>query len=206
MLLDLDAPGVSVRPLHLMTGDHEVNQVFFDNVEVTPDRLLGAEGEGWTVARYLLEIERGQFVFGGRLRRRFQRLVERARRAARVPRAFWDAAARRRGVAGLRGDGIPPRASRAARGTGRHRGECDQDRLVETMQRIDTLALMVEGPEALHEPLPEPVAAEVGWPMSRWLAGYFNNRAASIYGGSNEVQRELVLRGLKRRHVQGAPR
>ncbi len=55
LLIDMDTPGVTVRPIRLMTGDHEFNQVFFDDVEVPAENLLGGEGGGWAVAKYLLE-------------------------------------------------------------------------------------------------------------------------------------------------------
>lgn len=206
MLIDMRASGVQVQPIRMMTGDHEVNQVFFDEVEVTPDCLLGVEGQGWAIARYLLGIERGQFIFGGRLRRRFNRLIELARTAAGVPRAFWDAAAAvdaellayevtefRLGHLAPRGDQVLAEANVIKIGW------------TETMQRIDELALMVQGPDALYRAEPATPTSQGGQAMSTWLSNYFNNRAATIYGGSNEIQRELVFRSLRRAYA-GADR
>lgn len=202
MLIDMQAPGVSVQPIRMMTGDHEVNEVFFDEVEVTPDCLLGAEGQGWAVARYLLEIERGQFIFGGRLRRRFDRLVELARAAVDVPRAFWVAAAAvdaellayevtefRLGHLAPRGDQTLAEANVIKIGW------------TETMQRIDELALMVQDANALYCAEPATPTSQGGLAMSTWLSNYFNNRAATIYGGSNEIQRELIFRSLRRAYA-----
>ncbi|HUD30355.1 MAG TPA: acyl-CoA dehydrogenase family protein, partial [Novosphingobium sp.] len=59
LLIDLNSPGVSVRPILTNAGDHEVNQVFLDNVIVPAENLVGGEGEGWTIAKFLLENERG---------------------------------------------------------------------------------------------------------------------------------------------------
>ena len=59
LLIDLDTPGVSVRPIHNIAGDHDVNQVFLENVEVPAGNLVGDEGAGWTIAKFLLENERG---------------------------------------------------------------------------------------------------------------------------------------------------
>ena len=73
LLASLESPGVSVTPIVSIAGEHEVNQVFFDEVRVPADLLVGREGEGWQIARYLLEFERGGFVMNGMLRRKFER-------------------------------------------------------------------------------------------------------------------------------------
>jgi acyl-CoA dehydrogenase len=59
LLIDMDTPGVTVEPIITVAGDHEVNQVFFDDVRVPVTNRVGPENEGWTVAKYLLEFERG---------------------------------------------------------------------------------------------------------------------------------------------------
>ena len=59
LLIDMDTPGITVEPIITIAGDHEVNQVFFDNVRVPIANRVGPENEGWTVAKYLLEFERG---------------------------------------------------------------------------------------------------------------------------------------------------
>ena len=59
LLIDMNQPGVSVRPILTLAGDHEVNQVFFDNAETSVDDLIGEEGDGWKIAKFLLENERG---------------------------------------------------------------------------------------------------------------------------------------------------
>ena len=59
LLLDMDTPGISVEPIVFVSGEHEVNQVFFDNVRVPRSNRVGAENDGWSVAKYLLEFERG---------------------------------------------------------------------------------------------------------------------------------------------------
>ena len=59
LLIDMDTPGVSVEPIITMAGDHEVNQVFFDNVRVPQSNRIGEENKGWSYAKYLLEFERG---------------------------------------------------------------------------------------------------------------------------------------------------
>lgn len=93
MLIDMKSPGISVQPIRLLAGDHELNQVFFDDVIVLPEQILGVEGGGWDVAKFLLVIERGAFVFGGRLRRRL-RLLESQAAAKKVRARIWDEIAR----------------------------------------------------------------------------------------------------------------
>lgn len=201
MLVDMRSPGITVRPIRLLAGDHEVNQVFFDEVEVLPHQLLGAEGGGWAVAKYLLEIERGAFVFGGRLRRRFATVCARAREQGAALR-FWDTAAR------LDVDLTAYEFTELRLG---HTNEHDDDPFgaaniikiewTEIVQRIDELALSIANPAALRASGAAATgvytaAGEIGMPG--WLASYFNNRATTIYGGSNEIQRNLIYRGLRR--------
>ena len=59
LLIDMDTPGITVEPIITIAGDHEVNQVFFDDVRVPITNRVGPENEGWSVAKYLLEFERG---------------------------------------------------------------------------------------------------------------------------------------------------
>ncbi|MEQ8663302.1 MAG: acyl-CoA dehydrogenase family protein, partial [Gammaproteobacteria bacterium] len=187
LLIDMDTSGVTVRPIRLMSGDHEVNQVFFDDVEVPVGNLLGGEGAGWAVAKYLLEMERGAFVFGGRLRRRFELLLAHARSRHDVPRTFWDAAARfdielmAYEVTEFRLGHLRARAAQTA-------AEPNVIKIgwTETIQHLDELALMLAPPGWLYTRDYADGADKGGLPMASWLAGYFNNRAATIYGGSNE--------------------
>jgi len=59
LLIDMDTPGIEIKPIITMAGDHEVNQTFFDDVKVPIENVVGEENDGWTVAKYLLEFERG---------------------------------------------------------------------------------------------------------------------------------------------------
>lgn len=69
LLMDMDAPGLVVRPIPSIGGEHEVNEVFFDAVRVPTANLIGEEGQGWAIGKYLLELERGSAPKAGRLRR-----------------------------------------------------------------------------------------------------------------------------------------
>ena len=76
LLIDMHSPGVTVRPLIMFDGEHEVNEVFFENVEVPAENLVGVEGEGWTYAKYLLGHERTGITGVGASKRELKRLKE----------------------------------------------------------------------------------------------------------------------------------
>lgn len=196
LLVDMNAPGVSVRPIRMLTGDHEFNQVFFDNVEASTACRLGEEGQGWEIARYLLEIERGSFVFGGRLRRRLERLIARIRAAGRLtPRVAADFARLDRDL--LAYESMEFRMGTLGAGGALRAASANLIKIewTELLQRIDDLALETGDASMLHGPAGS--VAEGGQPMAPALASCFNNLAATIYGGSNEIQRNLVMRVLR---------
>jgi acyl-CoA dehydrogenase len=68
LLIDMASRGITIRPIMMISGDHDVNQVFFDEVEVPVTNLVGEEGRGWTCGKYLLEFERGGGVNSPKLR------------------------------------------------------------------------------------------------------------------------------------------
>ncbi len=79
LLLDMRTPGITVRPIHTIGGDHDVNEVFFENVRIPVAQRIGLEGQGWECAKYLLEFERGAGIYSPRLRsglKRVARMVE----------------------------------------------------------------------------------------------------------------------------------
>jgi len=202
LLIDMKAPGVSVQPIRLLGGDHELNQVFFDNVEVIPEQLLGPEGGGWAVARYLLEIERGAFVFGGRLRRRLQRLISSVDSAAQNAR-FWERVAEFE-IDLMAYESTELRLGHLSVGGPETLAAANIIKIewTELAQRIDELAVSTGGGASLYcqSQSGRSVYADHGEiEMLGWLASYFNNRATTIYGGSNEIQRNLVYRSMKHR-------
>ena len=74
LLIDMKSPGVTVRPIITMDGEHEVNEVWFDNVEVPADQLIGEENKGWTYAKYLLAHERTNIADVNRAKRELERV------------------------------------------------------------------------------------------------------------------------------------
>jgi acyl-CoA dehydrogenase len=199
-LVDMDVPGISVQPIRLMTGDHELNQVFFDEVEITPEQFLGPIGGGWAVARYLLEIERGAFVFGGRLRRRFRHLCSRARECGAASRIAGELARLDANLAAYECTELRLGHLRYAHQDSFGAANIIKIEWSELVQRIDELFVDLAGPDALISSKPSAsgvyaASGEIGMPG--WLASYFNNRATTIYGGSNEIQRNLVYRAMR---------
>ena len=82
ILIDMDTPGIEIKPIITMAGDHEVNQTFFDNVKVPVENVVGEENDGWTVAKYLLEFERGGNYAAG-----IQSNIEKIKQIASVERS-----------------------------------------------------------------------------------------------------------------------
>ncbi|MEY2690355.1 MAG: hypothetical protein RL375_4555, partial [Pseudomonadota bacterium] len=206
LLIDMKSPGVSVRPIILLDGEHEVNEVFFDNVEVPADQLIGQENQGWTYAKYLLGHERTNIADVNRAKRE----LERVKRIAKLE-GVWDDPRFRDQIALLEVDIVALemmvlRVLSAERG-----GKKALDvagllkiRGSEIQQRYTELMMLAAGPYSLPH-IAE--AMDAGWQGDAALGGlwpggaghcaplasvYFNYRKTTIYGGSNEVQRNIV--------------
>ncbi|MFI4975529.1 MAG: acyl-CoA dehydrogenase family protein [Caulobacterales bacterium] len=206
LLMDMATPGVSVQPIITLAGEHEVNQVFFDNVRVPMEGRLGEENQGWTVAKYLLEFERGGGsaaglkVSLGRLRAMAQ--AEPSDRGA--PLTADPSLRARLSAAEIAVEAIEMTEHRvmSALASGVNPGPASsmlKTQGTEAMQRIDELAIEIAGHYAVvDQPLARrPGANEppVGPDHSLVAtARYLNNRAGSIYGGSNEIQRNIMAR------------
>ena len=84
LLIDMKSPGITIKPIIVLDGAREVNEVFFDNVNVPVENLVGEENKGWTYAKFLLEHERSGMASAARSRAALERLKEIARRRNRV--------------------------------------------------------------------------------------------------------------------------
>ncbi len=206
LLLEMTTPGISVKPIITLAGEHEVNQVFFDDVRVPKKNRLGAENEGWTVAKYLLEFERGGGSGAG-LKVSLERL--RAMASAEISdeggRLIDDPNfARKLAEAAVKVEAIEMSEHRVmtALASGRNPGPASsmlKMQGTEAMQRLDELAIEAIGHyAAVNQPEARapgsnvpPIGPENGMLA---MARYLNNRAASIYGGSNEIQRDIIAR------------
>jgi acyl-CoA dehydrogenase len=206
VLLEMATPGITVRPIITLAGEHEVNQVFFDNVRVPKSGRLGAENDGWTVAKYLLEFERGGASAPG-----FKVVLQRLRAMAADERSdgggrLLDDPAFRRRLAGLEIDieaiDMTERMVITALSSGASPGPASsmlKTQSTEAMQRLDELAVDIAAHyAAADQPAARaPGANDPGVGPDHSLvamARYLNDRASSIYGGSNEIQRDIMAR------------
>jgi alkylation response protein AidB-like acyl-CoA dehydrogenase len=200
LLLPMDSPGITVRPILTLAGDHDFNQVFFDNARVPVDGRLGDEGAGWAVAKYLLEFERASAYAAG-----LRGMLARVRAAARavnaepgLQRRLATLAMEVEAIAALEGRVF---ALMLAGGSPGPMASLLKVQGTECQQRLHELAIDVAGPYAAPDQIaarqPGSNAMPLG-PDAAMLAcpRYFNGRAASIYGGSNEIQRGIMAKLL----------
>ncbi len=201
LLADMDTPGITVRPIMSLSGDHDLNEVFFDDVRVPQKNRVGAENDGWTVAKYLLEFERGSSLSSPGLKA----LLGLARAQARTTGVLRCAGFRRRLLdmeTALSAIAITEQRVLGALADGQNPGPLAsllKIQSTEIMQKIDELRIEAAGDYGAVQQVEARAAASqlpfVGPEQSLTaMARYFNDRAATIYGGCNEVQRDLIAR------------
>jgi alkylation response protein AidB-like acyl-CoA dehydrogenase len=194
LLIDMKTPGVSVRPIRLLDGGHEVNEIWFENVRVPLENLVGEENRGWTYAKFLLGHERTNIAGIGIAKRELTRLKRAAAAprgegrpllddplfAARVARVEIELQALEitnlRVLCAARGEhGAGPQASiLKIKGT-------------EIQQAISELLMRAAGADAL------PLRGEAG---TNVMPGYLNQRKLSIFGGTNEIQKNIIAKTM----------
>ncbi len=203
LLVDMTAPGLTVRPLPYMTGVHEFNQVFFDDVRTPVSLRIGEEGQGWEIAKYLLEFERGGNFLSGRIRAQ----LDRARRAAAWSGVQADADFRRR-LADLetRAEAVAWTElrilDRASKG-GRPGPEASYIKLLgaEMNKDVTELAMLAAGyaahfGERSREAGPSNLVPLAPDTAMNAADRYFDHRANSIMGGANEVQHDVIAKRM----------
>src|SRR6187402_1857675 len=199
ILIDMKSPGVSVRPIIMLDGGHEVNEVFFDNVEVPAENLIGEENKGWTYAKHLLSHERTNIADVNRAKRE----LERVKRIAKTERMYEDPRFRDE-IAKLEVDvvALEMLVLRVLSAEKSGKNPLDIAGLLkikgsEIQQRYSERMMLAGGPYSLPWIWD---AMEAGWQgdfvggpqYAPLAANYFNYRKTTIYGGSNEVQRNIV--------------
>jgi alkylation response protein AidB-like acyl-CoA dehydrogenase len=199
LLIDMKSKGVTVRPIITMDGSHEVNEVFFDNVEVPAENLIGEENKGWTYAKYLLAHERTNIADVNRAKRELERL----KRIAQAEGVYADTRFRDE-IAKLEVEIVALEMMVLRVLSAEKSGKQSLDvagllkiRGSEIQQRYSELMMLAAGPATLPYVRE---AIEAGWQpdlapaalVAPLASTYFNMRKTTIYGGSNEVQRNIV--------------
>ena len=210
LLIDLNSAGVSVRPILTNAGDHEVNQVFLEDVRVPAENLVGAEGQGWTIAKFILENERGGSCHAPKLLYDLDQISADAQSQSDGAGGVladdkdWQRRVARTRLAAEALDMIELKImSDIAKG----QVPGPQTSLTKLLasnlrQDIDLLAVDLYGLAGLQlektRPLygnsaPEPVYSPASMVAS---ARYLNSRAWTIFGGTNEVQNSIIAKSV----------
>jgi len=205
LLIDMKSPGITVRPIITLDGEHEVNEVFFDNVRVPVENLVGEENKGWTCAKYLLTHERTSIAGIGQAKQMLGRLKRIASQEQRDGLPLIDDIQLRmqiveleiqlmaiemsnlRIVAAARDGGVPGTESSFLKIKGS-----------EIRQAITYLMSKVLGPYAMpfiEEELGYGEQADLYRDYSTTPASqYLDMRKTSVYGGSNEIQKNIIAK------------
>jgi hypothetical protein len=204
LLIDMKTPGVTVRPIITLEGGHEVNDIFLDNVKVPTQNRIYEENKGWTCAKALLQHERSGIAGVAVSKRKLEKLRGMASsEASDSGNALLDDAFFRRKVAELEIDltALEFTELRTLAGESSAQGPGPESSILkikgaEIQQRLTELTLEAAGhygaPHLLGLPHNE---AAIGPMDARGAAGdYFNTRKTSIYGGSNEIQRNIIAK------------
>jgi alkylation response protein AidB-like acyl-CoA dehydrogenase len=196
LIVDMRSPGVEVRPLTQITGDAEFAEVFFDGVVVPTENVIGELGQGWTIAMHTLAHERGPAVAGRQMKLRvlLDRLIERARMTTRdvrpaidEPRVLQLIARSHIALEVLRHQTYRSMGQAAARGRPGLESSVDKIWLATAEQQLGETCLEVLGP---HTSFSE---ARPGGRLGIELQNaYLYGRAASVYGGSIQIQRNVI--------------
>lgn len=208
LLIPMDQPGIEVRPIIGLAGDHEVNEVFLDDVKVPLGNLVGEEGQGWTIAKFLLENERGGACHAPKLLSDLAKLRKAAAdepdgaggsmaddlvfmtRLARVELEAQALEMTELRVLAEMAKGLPPGPQTSL-----------SKMVASTLrQQVDALAVQLYGHAALaletRRPLYGNASPESPHGKEAQLAAprYLNSRAWTIFGGTNEIQRTIIAK------------
>jgi alkylation response protein AidB-like acyl-CoA dehydrogenase len=208
LLIDMKSRGVTVRPITLLDGSHEVNEVWFEDVEVPFENLVGDENSGWTYAKFLLGHERTNIAGVGASKRELARLKRIASEelkdgkplladpgfAARVAQVEIDLMALE--ITNLRV--LAAEAERRAPGA---EASLLKIKGTQIQQMLSELMMHAAGPQALAlrrgagEDAPG-IRSSAPAHAARLGATYLNLRKTSIYGGSNEIQKNIIAQTI----------
>lgn len=205
VLVDLNTPGIEMRPIKLIEGGHEVNEVFFTDARVPVSNLVGEENQGWTIAKYLLTHERTNIAGVGFATRDLAKLKELTRTVKRNGRPLCEDAAFMSEVTELEVDLEALRITnlrmlQQAKDGAAPGAESSMLKIKGTVirQGLSALYRTALGPNAAPFPAEDRPENQLCVPEESVTAAaiYFNNRKLSIYGGSNEIQRNIIAKGM----------
>jgi alkylation response protein AidB-like acyl-CoA dehydrogenase len=205
LMIDMKSPGVTVKPIIVLDGVREVNEVFFDDVRVPVENRVGEENQGWTYAKFLLVNERSGIAGVARSKKAIERLREiaRAEQVDGTPLIETDEFARKVAEVEIDLTALEFTELRALAAQARGRPPGPESSILkikgtEIQQRITELVLEAVG----YYAYPDGRAFgdneyPVGPENALGASGiYFNMRKASIYGGSNEIQRNIIAKAV----------
>ena len=202
LLIDMHSPGITVRPTRLLDGGHEVNEVWFDQVRVPVSNRVGEENHGWTYAKFLLGHERTNIAGIGANKRELNRLKSIARACRQNDRRLIDDPVFASRIAQVEIELMALEITnlRVIEADERKQAPGPEASILkikgtEIMQRLSELQVEALGPAALLSNGESRIAGLQ--PVSDELAAnatdfYLNQRKVSIYGGSNEIQRNII--------------
>ncbi len=195
LVIDLDSPGIEIRPIRSIGGGHEINQVFLDDVRVPQANRIGEAGMGWSYAKYLLDFERGAGLFSGRLRASLKRIGQVMRARAAEGHTHGSALMAQFAEAAIDVDTFEylELATLGPLEPGENPGPFASVlklRASQLKQTIAALGVAVLGRDAVVW------ADEVDSIEDALLPDYLNSRAATIFGGAKEIQLSLIAQSL----------
>jgi pimeloyl-CoA dehydrogenase large subunit len=212
LLIDMKTPGVTVRPIQTIDGGHEVNETFFDDVKVPVENLVGEENKGWDYAKFLLGNERTGIARIGISKSRIRRLKELAALEQANGRPLLADERFRSKIAAVEIElkALEMTQLRVVAAERQRSGSNRPDpassilkiKGSEIQQSITELLLEVVGPYALPDQIPHdeserwnepPVGPDWGGALA---PTYFNYRKTTIYGGSNEIQKQIIAKAI----------
>jgi alkylation response protein AidB-like acyl-CoA dehydrogenase len=199
LLIDMKTPGITIRPLVLMDGGHEVNEVFFDDVRVSAENLVHKEGDGWTVAKYLLGYERLGTGSIGTSKRELNRLKDLAAKQLKNDKSLMDDPRFRDKLSRVEVELMALEITnlrfldqlRGGRAPGAEVSLL-KIRGTEIQQTLTELMMETVGPFA--QPFKPLEAMDFDQVTARIAPRYCNYRKTSIYAGSNEIQRNIIAK------------
>ena len=206
LMIDMNSPGIEVRPIKTIDGGHEVNEVWFSDVRVPAENLIGEENKGWTYAKYLLSHERNNIATVGISKKKLEKLKVIAKNEFRnglplIKDPLFAARLARLEISLLNMETTNLRVLSESEKGGDPGAESSMLKILgsEICQELDHLQRRAAGrfgrisrPEALEEGFN---GEDIGPFFANTASStYFNNRKVSIYGGSNEIQKNIITK------------